>query len=599
MKKRQLFFILTLISVMFVFAMLAGATEITTYTDAESKPLLTYVETELVTFADGFTCPSYYIFENSTEFKTNYEWLNTKASKSYTDADVKELCIPTGILTGGYFKKDSSFTALTKLNTGKTLTKTNGDFWNNQTLEIVIFGEGFTNAGLGAYFITGGKVTHIIFADNSSVTTLPTKFFAGLSTLQGIYFGNSITNIGSGTFQDMGSSNVYLMNTPEDREAPSVYYFKTNLLEGNFYGFKTNATTIAWVFPQEQKGVGSGWNIDNSSNIPKNFVFLTNEADGVVVNDTIGSSKLKNYNIYFPNLKSTDTGSITVTPSASYYFGDAKKIAYNGSWESATDMLEAEHIIEAPKTTAPTCEQNSYIIEACFCKTISSSVENKGTALGHDYVDDKNCVTDNKCSRCEAFEKALYSSHNMLESYSYPNGYGKFGLYTCECTNGDCTAMNITDGDEDSVLAPIIRALGYSVKETTNDGLCVGYEINISALNEYNTYLGEGNELQLGVIIANSSTFGNEFMSLIDGKYTLQSSKGIQVEISGTSYRIINCKITGFDTDEKRSLSLVMAMYVVDKKGVSYVQSQNTSAVTVTKNDITLNTVTISSVISG
>ena len=42
-----------------------------------------------------------------------------------------------------------------------------------------------------------------------------------------------------------------------------------------------------------------------------------------------------------------------------------------------------------------------------------------------------------------------------------------------------------------------------------------------------------------------------------------------------------------------------MAMYVVDKKGVSYVQSQNTSAVTVTKNDITLNTVTISSVISG
>ncbi len=598
MKKRVLFFVLTLVCIMSVLAVLAGA-EVTTYEDAESKPLLTYVETELVTFTDGFVCPSYYIFEDSTEFKTNYEWLNAKTGKSYTDASVKELCIPTGVLTGGYFKEDSSFTALKKLDTGKTLTKTNGDFWNNQTLEIVVFGEGFTNAGLGQYFITGGKVTHIIFADGSNVTTLPTNFFAGLSTLQGIYFGTSITNIGSGTFQNMSASNVYLMNTPEDREAPEIYYFKANILEGNFYGLKTNSATKAWVFPKEQKGIGSGWNFDASTNIPQKLVFLVDDANGVVVNDAIGSTKLTNYSIYFPKLKSTDAQSISVVSSTTYYFGDAKKISYNGSWGSVADMLEDEHIVAPPVTTESGCEQNSFTIVACFCEKIKSSTENENTALGHNYIDDKSCITDNKCSRCDAVERALYLEHNKAELYSYPNGYDKDGVYTCECKNDGCIAISINEGDEGSTLAPIFKALGYSFKELTNDGLCVGYEINISALNAYNTYLGEGNELEIGIIIANSTTFGSEFMSLVGDKYTLQAAKGIQVAINDTEYKIINCKITGFDTDEKRSLCFVMAMYIVDKKGVSYVQSQNTSAETITRNDITLNTVTISSIVSN
>ena len=594
--KRIHLFILTLIAMTFAFTIFASASEVTTYTDAPEKSVLTYKETELVVFNDGFVCPSYYIFEDSTEFKTNYEWINQKASKSYTDASVVELCVPTGVLTGGYFKRDSSFTALKKLDTGATLTKTNGDFWNNQTLETVIFGKGFTNEALGAYFITGGKVTHIIFSDDSSVTTLPSQFFAGLTTLQGIYLGSSITNIGSGTFQNMGSSNVYLMNTPEDTQAPEIYYFKSILQEGNFYGFKTNATTTTWVFREEQKGVGSGWNFDSASNLPENLVFLTDATYTVTVQDAIGSTKMKIFNFYFPNIQSSEVTKMTVSPSSTYYFGDSKKMAYNGSWQEASDMTTEEHIVQAPKTTEPTCTENSKTIEACFCETIKSVVENQGTALGHDYFDDNNCITDNLCTRCDAFELASYTEHKKVESYSYDEGYDKDGLYLCSCEHEGCRAIDVLDGDEKSVLAPIVVSLGYSVREVSLDRICVGFEINRSALAKYNAYLGEGNELQIGVMMANANSFGDEFMAFDGEKYTIQSTQGIQVSIASTSYKTINCMITGFDTEERKKIPLVMSMYIIDNDGVSYVQAQNTSAGTVEKGEQTLNIVTVNSV---
>ncbi len=473
-KKIALFFVI--VSILTCLLAISVSAQVITFDSYEEKTILTYDATELVTFDDGCSYPSYYIFTDSTGFATNYEWLNAKAEKSYTDANVVELCVPTGVVTGGYFKVDSSFTNLLKLNTGKTLTKTNGDFYQNQTLTHVTFGEGYTNEGLGSWFFNGGKVEYVVFADGSNVTTLPSQFFANLSTLKGLYLGSSITNIGSGTFTNMGSSNVFLMNTPSDTEASEVYYFKSTLVEGNFYGFKTNATTTTWVFPSTVNGISSGWNIDNSENIPQNFVFLTSNASSVVVNNAIGGSKFNSTNFYFPNISSENATVMSIVPKTTYYFGvDAMKGAYNGSWGEFTAMADSDHIhdINSDLNQAPSCNEAGKIETYCFCKkTLSSTITEE--ALGHD------------------------NNGAEVLGIAYSDITQK-GVKTFKCNI--CKESATTP-----VNAILTGYLGYSTPtDESRKGITFGYDINIEALNEYKAF---NTTLEFGFIVAVEAFLG-------------------------------------------------------------------------------------------
>ncbi len=551
MKKIALLF--TILSIVICLFAISVSAEVIIYDSYEEKTNLTYDATELVTFDDGCSYPSYYIFADSTSFVTNYEWLNGKTRKSYSDAKVVELCVPTGVTEGGYFKKDSSFTSLLKLNTGKTLTKTNGDFWCNQTLTHVTFGEGYTNAGLGTWFFNGGKVEYVVFADGSNVTTLPSRFFANLSTLKGLYLGSSITNIGSGTFEEMGSSNVFLMNTPNDTEASEVYYFKSTLVEGNFYGFKTNATTIAWVFPSTVNGISSGWNIDNSENIPQNFVFLTSNASSVEVNDAIGGSKLNSKNVYFPNISSENATSISVVPKTTYYFGaDAKKSTYNGSWGEFTEMSLAEHIHDTTRNEiqVPTCTEKGKLIAYCFCGLKIGAYDNEDALGGEHDLDVLNGA--------------------KITSIAYSD-ITKTGTKTVKCA---------TCGTDVTLEAnPILSGYeGYSTPVNSDrKGIAFGYNIDVKALNEYKSVDAS---FEFGFVAAVDAFLGNN--APLDDTATA-ISKVIKVKIDG-EYNRAEFVLTGdiWDTEveisenEKTLVSKVdflMCAYSYSiNNGVQYIQ---------------------------
>ena len=521
-----------------LFAISIGA-QVIIFDSYEEKSVLTYDETELVTFDDGCSYPSYYIFGDSETFTTNYDWLNDQTGKIYSDARVVELCVPTGVETGGFFKKDSTFTSLLKLNTGKTLTKTNGDFYQNQTLTHVIFGQGYTNGGLGTWFFNGAKVEYVVFDDNSAITTLPTQFFANLKTLKGLYLGRSITNIGSGTFSNMGSTNVFLMNTPNETEAPEVYYFKSSLVEGNFYNFKTNSATKIWVFPNTVNGIGSGWNIDNSSNIPKSFVFLTSDADSVVVNNTIGSDKLNTTNIYFPNISSEKAADMTVVPNTTYYFGvDAKKASYNGGWGEFAEMVNGDHLREVIRDEKldATCTSDRVVNTYCFCGVKISEVYEENTALGHDHT---------------KFLGLMYESYLEEGSYKY------------QCTR--CDDIKATKADA------LFTCLGYSFDENGNGGISVGYNVNKDAISEYEIITGV--EVSYGLFAGTKAGLGTDDVigengEAIDG--------AIAADFENSAYSFMYIKMYGFENDTQKNTLFAIGAYVEvtdeESKTYSYLQ---------------------------
>ncbi len=529
--KRKIALLITMVGILVCLLAISVNAQVITFDSYEEKINLTYDQTELVVFDDGCTYPSYYIFIDSTAFETDYNWLNGKTGKSYSDSNVVELCVPNGVTTGGYFKKDSLFKNLLKLNTGKTLTKTNGDFYQNQTLTHVTFGQGYTNDGLGTWFFNGAKVEYIIFDDNSAITTLPGQFLANLNSLKGLYLGRSITNIGSGTFSNMGSSNVFLMNTPNDTEAPEVYYFKSTLVEGNFYNFKTNATTKVWVFPSTANGIGSGWNIDNSSNIPGKFVFLTSDANGVVVNDTIGSNKLSSTNIYFPNISSENATSMSLTPKTTYYFGvDAKKASYNGSWGEFTDMVDGDHLHDTAndKIIDVTCSKNGMSYTYCFC---GKEMETKVTAdaLGHTHADG-----------------VAYVSINYNGNY-LANGYY---VYVC-----DRCQENYDDATADAPALFVIR--GYS---NATGAIMQSFQVNKEAIANYNKYATT--PIKYGILAANGAlqtlNIGTSFVNGV-----------ISVDFTNRSYDIMEMKIYGI-TSATQDTALYCCGYVEVDGGIVY-----------------------------
>ena len=535
----------------FVFSLCVSAQTII-YDTYEEKSILTYDPSELVVFDDGCTYPSYYIFEDSEEFKTNYAWLNEKASKNYSDANVVELCIPTGIKNGGYFKKDSSFTSILKLNTGKTLQKTNGDFWTNLTLTHVTFGEGFTNGGLGQWFFNSAKVEYIIFSDNSQITTLPSQFFAALNTLKGIYFGNSITNLGSGTFTNMGSSNVFLMNTPNDTEPSEVYYFKSNLVEGNFYNFKQNATTTTWVFPSAVNGIGSGFNFDMQNN-PKNFVFLTNDASSVVINDAIGSTKLNIVNMYFPFISSENVSKMSVTPKTTYFFGDNKKASYNGSWSEASDILSTEHIYDKTKdlNTEPTCKADGVSNTYCFCGKLltSATVE----ALGHDYTLKSN-------GQSPAIISWIYENNNYFANAKQQH----------KCL--DCEVLYVGEQISDSAL---FISHGYSIPEYEDNSIFYSIKVNHKNIENYESIANV--KVKYGTVAAAGNAVGSP-ISVVNGCVAAKE-QSIVCEMTGTNYVNLTIKLMNIP----KSTPINCCAFAIVEASAVYLHDGTSSSIAETK----------------
>jgi hypothetical protein len=171
-------------------------------------------------------------------------------------------------------------------------------------------------------------------------------------------------------------------------------------------------------------------------------------------------------------------------------------------------------------------------------------------------------------------------------SVTYPNGYTKSGLaQTCH--------LAACNGNIKTTLKPIFETVGYSVKEKGGYGIVSTFYVNPTALKAYEDMNGK---LTIGIIVANAKTIGQDaFMTKgDDGRYKLNATKGIQVEMSDV-YSRIDATLDQF-TQDAVDLNLVIALYVTDENGVSFVQHEGTYAGEVTKGESTLDIVTISKI---
>ncbi len=177
----------------------------------------------------------------------------------------------------------------------------------------------------------------------------------------------------------------------------------------------------------------------------------------------------------------------------------------------------------------------------------------------HAIVDDKNCETQEICTRLCGVKGAPALSHNNLTTYKYDNGLTEKGLHSIACQNAGCEVKTLTE------KAPLFTAKGYSLSPNKM-AISGGYTINIENLELYEDINGN---ITYGIVIANSKSFGGGSFFTDEGK--VNSTKALQVEID-SQYTNFDCSIN-FGATSNNSLNLIICAYVIDANGVTFIQA--------------------------
>lgn len=317
-----------------------------------------------------------------------------------------------------------------------------------------------------------------------------------------------------------------------------------SLMTDNFIHYGSANNTITYMFKGYIKayaGVDGAERIDLKPNLIKYYF------DSI---DTL--------NFYIDSIKAdTTNGPTTLGRYANHpkgYFvicdnkDGHKAINYKSTYESSvfTLVADTETTVTTPMyyshSTELGCELDEADIYKCYVCDMIAKTELITEALGHEF-DLENGAT---------VVKITYVS------------FGENGIKHIKCARCDAE-------DTSTTAAPIITSVGYSVPvEQGKYGIYIGFMVDKGALAEYNK--ANDTTLEYGVIVANSEAFGDSVMTKDEsGKYKLNNSKGVQIEISSI-YNQINCKVSGFDETTAQALGLVMAVYFIDGDNVDYFQ---------------------------
>ncbi|MBO5262000.1 MAG: hypothetical protein J6B45_03040 [Clostridia bacterium] len=221
-----------------------------------------------------------------------------------------------------------------------------------------------------------------------------------------------------------------------------------------------------------------------------------------------------------------------------------------------SNKLIATDTLVKTAVTAPTCGAQGYTTYTCLCG--ATKIDNYVPATeAHTY---ENGV----CTGCG---KALYCAdptHNLeIISISYANGFDKAGVKVVKCL--DCNT------DETETVAPALYAcVGYAMSENGSNSIAVGFEVNNKAMEEYEAVTGK--TLEIGVVFAGYDNLAGKQPLDENGKaVSLDVGKVIKAELSGYDYKIYDFVLTDID-DSIKDVKLVIAAYIYDGEGVSYLQ---------------------------
>ena len=186
------------------------------------------------------------------------------------------------------------------------------------------------------------------------------------------------------------------------------------------------------------------------------------------------------------------------------------------------------------------------------------------------HLDDNNpCVIN--CERCGlngVAEENPVHKESLTVIYDRFDRAGKKGVV---CTNEGCTHQVTNDVDA------VFNLLGFSVATYGSCGMSLSYSVNQKALNEYKELTG--NDVVFGVFAALATTIGNGEAVNADGTY---ANGVVGADVSKTSNKAFEIKITGIETKENKAAALVLGAYVIvtgeGEGSVSYIQAVDAPA---------------------
>lgn len=121
---------------------------------------------------------------------------------------------------------------------------------------------------------------------------------------------------------------------------------------------------------------------------------------------------------------------------------------------------------------------------------------------------------------------------------------------------------------------PIFTFIGYSTYDTGKGGICVGYNVNIAALENYESKTGK--DLNYGIVVASKDNVENGKPLDESGLATgANKDKILVIDLDNRSDRI-SISIVGL-SDENFEKHLIMSVFVREEQGVKYIDEDATT----------------------
>ncbi len=568
MKKKLLFgfSLVALIVCLFAISVSASAS-VTTYDDAPTRETLQMNNDEYVVFSDGFCCPSYYIIPDQTRLeKTDYSYINGKTGKTYTDDDVVEMHVPTGI-TDMYrrFGDWKIFNNCTIVGVPSTATVAS-QFGGKSIVTKVYLPDEHTSIPEWGFSGTA-TLEEIVISENSKLEVICGGAFNGCNSLKYLYLPKGFRHFdnsnGTEPFYNFNPTheNFGFINSPDETTISEVYFFPSTFEYTENFLWGSRVRNYAIVLPETVTAITGKYDLDNA--FVTCIVLLSDRVTEVNLWNTTYGSK-----IYLPNMSSTDMRGDFFQANASevestvtdgilshtsrrggqqhYYFGVDQKYTMS-VWSnpmqkggvapfrgiSANDHLNAYvEMIEAD------CTNDSKTITSCVCGYEKAIVVEENTALGHE----------------NAFSELVYSDYLCEGYYSYV-----------------CERCGVEDNSK--TASALFGCLGYSAPENGDGGIVVGYEINSKAIEEYQTITGK--TLKYGVFAVAQEKLGDNAIFDETGK---AASGVLSTDVTVHGFGLFELKIVGF-SDEQKDNKLAMGAYVAVTNGetTTYSYMQDTT----------------------
>ena len=377
-------------------------------------------------------------------------------------------------------------------------------FMNNRAIKEITMASGNSyNFGANCFYNAG--LRQLVFPDNSTITFSGTASFYGSQDLTYVYFGKNCI------------SDKKINNKPFD----CCYSLKTVILMDivyvNEYVFCCNGDANSDKSHKEGKGLNDGPLVIYSHNPSLTFhgyAFMNRSVLGV-----------------------------------EYYTLSATTTLYNCKYTTYAGLPHAYSYDVITESTCVTQGEAGYVTDCPCGQDYRTKTYTTYSTLNPDINGVKNQPIGT-----DVTVLPLSSEHTcgeIIKDVIYKNGMTQAGTSVYKCLYCDEGLVE----ESEPTFAPLFTCLGYSSSEFNADGIAVGYIVNNTAIDEYESLTGKS--VKYGVFAVTEEKLGNSDIFGVNG-----AAKGvISAEITNYEFVAFELKITGF-TDDYKNVKLAMGAYV-------------------------------------